>query len=98
MKWYNKRNAVVVPFKVRSHGNAERARNRYRKWWLLKNVMFTLATELPRRAPTQKIQIRIRRRELSTKKLGKTPLATTEVEVPGIPVPVYGIEVCNVTV
>ena len=45
MKWYNKRNAVVVPFKVRKDGMDGRGRNRYRKTWLLKNVMFTLATE-----------------------------------------------------
>jgi hypothetical protein len=42
LKWYNKRNAVVVPFKVRKDGYAVRARNRYRKWWVLKNVTFTL--------------------------------------------------------
>ena len=44
MKWYNKRNAVGVPFKVRKDGYAVRARNRYRKWWVLKNVTFTLGT------------------------------------------------------
>ena len=52
MKWYNKRNAVVVPFKVRKDGMDGRGRNRYRKTWLLKNVMFTLATESPSPAPT----------------------------------------------
>jgi hypothetical protein len=43
LKCYNKRNAVVVAFKVRKDGMDGRGRNRYRKTWLLKNVMFTLA-------------------------------------------------------
>ena len=30
-----------------------RARNRYRKCWVLTNVSFTLGTESPRRAPPQ---------------------------------------------
>ena len=56
---YNKRNAVVdvVPFKVRKDGYAvchPRARNRYRKSWLLKNVVFTLATDPPTPAPTHR--------------------------------------------
>ena len=54
-KWYNnvnKRNApVVVPFKVRKDAYAVRARNRYRKWWVLKNVTFTLGNDRPTRAP-----------------------------------------------
>ena len=44
----------------RSHGNAERARHRYRKWWVLKNVTFTLGTERPRRAPTLYVELRYR--------------------------------------
>ena len=51
MKWYTKRNAVGVPFKVRKDGLAVRARNRYRKSWLLKNVTFALATVSPTPAP-----------------------------------------------
>ena len=39
---YTKRKVVGVGIEVRSHGNAERARHRYRKWWVLKNVTFTL--------------------------------------------------------
>ena len=42
---YTKRKVVGVGIEVRSHGYAVRARNRYRKSWLLKNVIFTLATE-----------------------------------------------------
>ena len=56
MKWYNKRNAVVVPFKVRKDGYAVCARNRYRKWWVLKNVTFTLGTDPPSRAPTPELR------------------------------------------
>ena len=46
-------NVVGVTIEVRSHGNAERGRRRYRKSWLLENVRFTLATESPSPAPTQ---------------------------------------------
>ena len=39
-----KRKVVGVAIEVRSHGNAERARHRYRKSWLLKNVIITLVS------------------------------------------------------
>ena len=51
MDSYTKRKVVGVGIEVRSHGYAVRDRNRYRKWWVLKNVTFTLGTESPRRAP-----------------------------------------------
>ena len=51
MEKYSKRNAVAVLFKVRKDGMDGRGRNRYRKSWILKNVMFTLATESPSPAP-----------------------------------------------
>ena len=51
MKCYNKRNAVGVTFKVRKDGCPGRARNRYRKSWMLKNVTFALTTESPTHAP-----------------------------------------------
>jgi hypothetical protein len=50
LKKYNEREAVVVLFKVRKDGMDGRGRNRYRKSWLLKNVMFTLATDYRRGA------------------------------------------------
>jgi hypothetical protein len=42
LKKYNEREAVVVLFKVRKDGMDGRGRNRYRKSWILKNVMFTV--------------------------------------------------------
>ena len=51
MKWYNEREAVVVPFKVRKDGEVGQRRNRYRKTWILKSVLFTLDTESPTPAP-----------------------------------------------
>ena len=45
MKCYNDGDAVVVRIQLRKDGDAVRARNRYRKSWRLKNVMFTLETE-----------------------------------------------------
>ena len=52
MKCYNDGVAVVVRIQLRKDGDAVRARNRYRKSWRLKNVMFTLETDPPRPAPT----------------------------------------------
>jgi hypothetical protein len=51
LKPYTKRNAVGVGIAVRKNGMDGRGRNRYRKSWLLKNVIFTLATESPSHAP-----------------------------------------------
>jgi hypothetical protein len=53
LDFYNEREAVVVETEVRKDGMDGRGRNRYRKSWILKNVMFTLATESPSPAPTQ---------------------------------------------
>ena len=47
------RKVVGVTIEVRSHGNAERGRGAGCKSWLLKNVIFTLATDPPTPAPTQ---------------------------------------------
>ena len=48
----NKRNVVGVTREVHRHGNAERGRGAGCKSWLLKNVIFTLATDRRKRAPT----------------------------------------------
>ena len=57
MSYSNKRNVeVAVRIEVRSNGSsAERGRGAGRKSWILKNVIFTLATDPPRPtgAPTQ---------------------------------------------
>ena len=42
---------LVVTIEVRSHGNAERGRGAGCKSWLLKNVIFTRATDPPTPAP-----------------------------------------------
>jgi hypothetical protein len=52
LDYYSKRNAVAVIIEVRKDGVDGRGRNRYRKSWILKNVMFTLATDRPTPAPT----------------------------------------------
>ena len=44
--------ALGVEIKTGPSSEQRCFRNRYRKWWLLKNVMFTLATESPTPAPT----------------------------------------------
>ena len=53
MKPYNEREAVVVGIAVRKDGMDGRRRNRYRKSWLLENVIFTMATDPPTHAPPQ---------------------------------------------
>ena len=51
MKCYTDGLAVGVTNQLRKDGDAVRARDRYRKWWILKNVMFAVDTDPPSPAP-----------------------------------------------
>ena len=54
MKCYTDGLAVGVTNQLRKDGDAVRARDRYRKWWILKNVMFAVDTDPPSPAPPQR--------------------------------------------
>ena len=60
LKPYNEREAVVVGIAVRKDGMDGRRRNRYRKSWLLENVIFTMATDPPTHAPPQPCELCVR--------------------------------------